>query len=259
MTSYTLLVFEGETEKNVVNSLKSYFITKDESILLYATFGHNIYQLSNELENDPGLDLHGLLCESLLRRKAKDDELLSIPRDSISDIYLFFDYDPHTSNASDMILSKMLNTFVDSQDLGQLFINYPMLESVRHIPKIDYQQITFPIANLTNYKSFLKQRNSSGELVEVLPQFFNWGLYTKEIWQQIIEINLARANGLVFEKAQLPEKIIDQLEIFEAQKKRHIRYSNTISVISGFPLMLHHYYGENIWTLLTRVTEQQTN
>lgn len=250
MTSYTLLVFEGETEKHVVNSLKNYFITKDSSILLYATFGHNIYQLSNELENDPGLDLHGLLCEAIERREAKDNELLNIERDAISDIYLFFDYDPHTSNASDEILSKMLNTFVDSQDMGQLFINYPMLEAVRHIPKIDYQQITFPIAQLINYKRFLTQRNSNGELVEVLPQFFNWGLYTLEIWQTIIKINLARANSLVFGTAQLPEKIIEQLEIFAAQKKHYITSKNSISVISAFPFMLHHYYGENIWEQL---------
>lgn len=248
MISYTLFVFEGVTERNILDNLKKFFIDNQNNSLVYATFGHNIYQLCAELEEDSYLDLHSLLCESIDRRDDPNKEIERIPRDRISDIYLFFDYDPHTTNANDINLFKMLDIFDNSQNNGKLFINYPMLESIRHIPARDFTQVTYPISALVTYKNYLKLRDEQNRLINVIEDFFNWGLYRKEDWKDIIEINLGRANSLVYGSADLPAEPIEQIQILNAQKNTHIHTHRRVSVINAFPLMLHEYYGTNIWS-----------
>lgn len=249
MNSYSLLIFEGHTERHVTDNLKKYFLESNNNTLVYASFGHNIYQLSQEIQKDSGLDLFELVCEVIDRRNDKNREIFEIDRENISDIYLFFDYDPHTTNANNEDLLTMLSTFNNSNDNGMLYINYPMLEAVRHIKEDNFDEITFTIDDLVNYKRFLTCR-SNNLLVNVNESFHNWGLYTKEIWKKIIEINLGRANNLVNECNSLPEKIITQDALFECQKQKHIIPKNRVSVISAFPLMLHNYYGSNLWKKL---------
>ena len=48
-------------------------------------------------------------------------------------IYLIFDFDPQDPNADFEILKSMLRFFNDSSSRGKLFINYPMMQSYRHI------------------------------------------------------------------------------------------------------------------------------
>lgn len=257
MTSYTLLVFEGSSERNVADSLKNHFITNNSNKLVYATFGHNIYQLYSEIKQNPGLDLNEIICEAIVRRNDSNSELLNIEREQISDIFLFFDYDGHTTNANDEVLAEMLELFDDSQDTGKLFVNYPMLEAIRHVQSLNYSSITYPINQLTGYKSFLTQRNQNNELINIQERFLNWGLYSKATWKHLIEINLGRANHLVFENTQLPQQPIEQIELFTNQKTQHIEPYQRISVISAFPLMLHEFYGSNLWQQLSDISDDE--
>ena len=250
MSSYTLFIFEGTTERNVVDSLKGCFFDNSGNSIVYASYGHNIYQLCSELSEDEGLDTYSVLCEAIARREDSNDDILDIPQHKISDIYLFFDYDPHTTNAGDQKLVSMLEKFNNSQESGKLFVSYPMLEAIRHVPELNYGLISFPIDQLKDYKKYLKARDENQILKNVMEYFFNWGLYSKDTWIELIKINLVRANILVNQRIELPENYIEQLNVFESQKLHYIKPLKHVAVISAFPLMLLEYYGANLLTTL---------
>ena len=71
------------------------------------------------------------------RHADRGDRTLDGMRNSdISEIFLFFDYDFQNSQLSlDEInrrVEKMLTLFDDETDNGKLYINYPMIESIRY-------------------------------------------------------------------------------------------------------------------------------
>lgn len=247
MSNYTLLIFEGRrAECNIANNLKNFYLEDNEKTIIQASFGHNIYQLYSEIKDDNGLDLFGVVCEAIQRRGDLEDELLQIEESKVSDIYLFFDYDPHTSNANDEQLIEMLRLFDNSQNDGMLCISFPMVEAIRHIKDPEASSIFYPVEDLLNYKNHLNQLDSNGELINISRCYQNWGLYTHTVWKAIIRINLARTNELVNNEFSLPSNIITQQDIFQSQLVKHIQSDGLISVISAFPLMLHEYYGDKL-------------
>ena len=67
--------------------------------------------------------------------------------DSYSDILLIFDLDPHDSGFTPEKIIGMANYFVESSDMGKLYINYPMVEAFYHmasIPDPDFGRIQGP-------------------------------------------------------------------------------------------------------------------
>ncbi len=254
MSNYTLFIFEGlKTEQNIAENLAKYFVSDTSNTLLLASYGQSIYHLYAALSKDDGLDLLGLVCEQLRKRpKPQHDDatILTLEgRDAVTDIYLFFDYDPHITNASDHKLDDMLALFDDSMDNGQLCISYPMVEALRHLPAGDTFDLTHPTNDLRNYKSWLNQKDSSGNFCHLEACFHNWGLYERAHWSEIIRVNLYRANSLVNDHAVLPDNQISQTDIFIAQQNKHL--PNAVRVLSAFPLMLHNYYGTKLNEKLT--------
>jgi hypothetical protein len=247
MSNYTLLIFEGRNaECNIADNLKQFYLEGNDKTIVQASFGHNIYQLYRELKNDNGLGLFGVVCEAIQRRGDLETEVLQIEESKVSDIYLFFDYDPHTSNANDEQLIEMLRLFDNSQNDGMLCISYPMVEAIRHIKDPQANSIFYSIGDSIHYKRYLNQVDGDNELINISRCYQNWGLYTQNVWKAIIRINLARANELVNNEFSLPNNIITQQNIFQSQLVKHIRTNGLISVISAFPLMLHEYYGDKL-------------
>lgn len=247
MSSITLLIFEGgKTECNISDNLKKYYLECDDKTIIEASFGHNIYQLYQELDSDGGLSLFGVVSEAIQRRGNSESPILLIDESKVSDIYLFFDYDPHTSNANDDQLREMLELFDNSQQDGMLCISYPMVEAIRHIKDSESVSIIYPIKESINYKKYLNQVGEDNELINISKKYQNWGLYDQNIWNSIISINLSRANKLVNNEFELPNRILSQIDIFQNQLTKHINPNSEISVISAFPLMLHEYYGDKL-------------
>lgn len=249
-SSHVLFVFEGrKAEPNIAANLRKYFIEDTEKAVLCASYGQSIYALSKQVSKDSDLDVFELVCEEIRKREniGNDEKaVLGIEdRDSISDIYLFFDYDPHCTNAGNDKLNKMLSIFNDSMDKGQLFISYPMVEAIRHHGDDLQDEVLYSTSKplLERYK---KAMNNS---IEIDGRFHNWGLYDLSIWKEIIEFNLKRALFLVANDYSLPNDPIDQISIFECQINKHIP-NNQIAVLSSFSLMLHEYYGNKIWAKL---------
>ena len=80
------------------------------------------------------------------RLAARGDSTLNGIRSSdISEIFLFFDYDFQNSHLSlediNQRVEEMLTLFADETENGKLYINYPMIESIRYtkeLPDNDY-------------------------------------------------------------------------------------------------------------------------
>lgn len=229
---------------------------------LCCSYGHNIYQLFDEMSKDADLDVIVLIQDILIERlnrgeRITDDEDLIIQTkfdlDTVSNIYLFFDLDKHATNSGmkkkDSVISKMdmiLDTFSDSQTAGAIFISYPMVEAIRHWEIGQPKETFYPSHDeaLIGYKKYL----STSE--EINKRYFNWGEYDGIIWKELINEHLKRANLLVnnIESSTLNSPI-SQKDIYAMQ----LRMQNTedkIAVISAFPLMLYDYYGANLLSFL---------
>lgn len=121
-----LFVFEGvRAESKYVDMLEQNFLGKRISVK--CVYDAEIYQLYKVLkEEDPDFDLVELLKE---RNKENAELLRDYTRDSFAYIYLFFDYDAHSTLANDDKIVEMLDFFNNETENGLLYISYPMLEA----------------------------------------------------------------------------------------------------------------------------------
>lgn len=110
-----------------------------ERVSVKCVYDAEIYQLYKVLkEEEPDFDLVELLKE---RNKENAELLREYNRDSFAYIYLFFDYDAHSTLASDDKIEEMLDFFDNETENGLLYISYPMLEAIRHFNANQHQQI----------------------------------------------------------------------------------------------------------------------
>ena len=91
-----LFVFEGaKKEGQVADSFLQCFPNKN--IIIQCAHCTTIYNLYNRISEDEDLDTFSLLKENPNNKEA----LESYSRNDFAEVYLFFDYDGHTSSASD--------------------------------------------------------------------------------------------------------------------------------------------------------------
>ena len=147
-----LFVFEGKDDKTYFESIKQLFFPEKPDTFV-CTYNSNIYSLYSKLMEHDALngafevDTVSVLKEILLEKG--DETLKDIREDEVSEIYLFFDYDfqenARTLEENNKRLSEMLKFFTDETANGKLYINYPMVESLRYtkeLPDNDYWTYT---------------------------------------------------------------------------------------------------------------------
>jgi hypothetical protein len=156
-----LMLVEGaKTDvKLMTHLLEVYGIDNNHTIVSYNT---NIYTLYNEMFADGDPDSKDLL--QVLKAHETDDSLKPIFDESYSDILLIFDLDPQDGLYSAEKIIKMAEYFVESSDMGKLYINYPMVEAFYHmksIPDPDYCSYTVTMQELTarSYKERVNREN----------------------------------------------------------------------------------------------------
>lgn len=122
----------GRTDVALMERLLSiYSIDVKYEIVSYCT---NIYTLYSEMffEDDPAaIDLL-----QLLKERERDEEKKAIFDDFYSDILLIFDLDPHAPDYAPEKIRRMAEYFIESSDMGKLYLNYPMVEAFYHMASI---------------------------------------------------------------------------------------------------------------------------
>ena len=106
---------------------------------------------------------------------------------AFSDIYLVFDYERQDSNFSDIGLEHMMSFFNNSTENGLLFINYPMVESYKHIkdfPDNDYLTRKCNFADIKEYKKTVGEYSAFNHLTCLDSSFF----------KEVVKYNLCKCS-----------------------------------------------------------------
>ncbi len=245
---YIAIISEGEkTEKQIINNLQRNFPAFSNKII-FLSYKTNIYKLFKEIERDEDIDIINLLKERQIkanevREDVQEIDVSNINSDNISQIYLFFDYDGHTDNASDEEIVKMLNKFDNETENGKLYISYPMVEALKHIKKdnLDVNNYLVKAKITINYKNLVSLNTDYENLINL----------TKENWVFIISENLKRCLFLFEIKSinyEIYSKRINQESIFNKQLDKYISKEEKVLVLSAFPFFLLEYFGEEFFS-----------
>ena len=133
MADTKLFIVEGEDKecRYLESMTNCFFKGKHDSVIISLPAKQNIFMLYNILKED---DFETDIVEVLREKIEGADEILKgISRQSIAEVYLFFDYDIQHLNEEDdesIIMNELFDTFSDETDNGKLFISYPMIEAV---------------------------------------------------------------------------------------------------------------------------------
>jgi len=153
-----MLVEGARTDVRLMDHLLNiYGISDNHEIISYNT---NIYTLYREMFENADHDDMDILM--VLRARESDPEKRKIFDEHYSDIILIFDLDPHAPDFSADIIKEMQEYFVESSDMGKLYLNYPMVEAFYHmksIPDNEYDSRTASVSELRTYKTRVNAEN----------------------------------------------------------------------------------------------------
>lgn len=231
MSNNILFIFEGpKTEKSIADNLIKFFV--NVNTVITCAYCTTIYKMYTDISEDEFLDTFNLVKDI----EANKDTLKDFKRSDFAQIYMFFDYDGHATNASNEKLNELLYFFNEETEKGKLYISYPMVEALKHIECFDtFKDLKVSCKNFEKYKQIV-----SDNCIEALKHFH---LYNVDTWKGVVKTHLKKMNEVVNSSYTFPKEIVDQLTIFNKQLEKYINIDKTVAVLSSFPVFLHDYYG----------------
>lgn len=239
------IITEGDVrELDVMNNIKSIFFKSERVDIIAFPAGENIYMLWKQLKED---DFQTDIIELIREQNPKAAKTIkNYTRDDFSEVYLFFDYDGHQDNLKNHgdgedVLEEMLSTFNNETEDGLLYINYPMVESVRDYVENECKTLTGCYVNLSDIGKY-KNLSSRG-------LHNNTKQYTILDWEKIIDIFIMRLCCLA-DDGQLSEyeyyKRVVVPEMIYGLQGENIE-NNRIFVLCAFSEFLLDYNKANFW------------
>lgn len=242
MTKVILCVTEGEkTEVKIIPQLQKHFMTQDKLEII--SFEAEIYQFYRQIKEEilsKYVDTFAILQE----RHPEHPIFQEYNRSDIAEIYLFFDYDGHATQANDQAIIDMLSYFNDETDMGKLYISYPMIEAFKdpllnppsHIPKKSL------ISSGSQYKKIVNQQQTN-------QNFHKIGSLQKSDWEQQLILHLKTGHFITQQLFTLPDyktvsSTLNQPSIFYHQKTQYIDTTKEIAILSVIPFFLVEYLGK---------------
>lgn len=241
-----LFVLEGEQpEGNVLSRLQKAFpeeLADLSSDLVKIVFSSNIYSLYAKLKDEKGfLDV----VEILKELHAEDAELQDLDRESVSQVYLFFDLDIHKRPVDSACtqLNELLNFFDNETENGKLFLSYPMVEAVNICDKTNGlmpdDRKLFKICDCENdgFKRFANDLNRDSKTICRANCRDNWLIicranYEKAQWLMELPTGTLSAN---LGRMQQPAILQHQQDL--------IKNEGSVATLSAFPFFLLEYLG----------------
>ncbi len=237
-----LFIVEGQrSEPRFLNKMHELLLgTKLENIHV---LGRSIHQLLREIVVNGHID-DDLDIVSLLREDANEDELVILSHD-FSDVYLVFDMDPQDTVYDDLRLREAIRYFDNSTENGKLYLNYPMVESYRHLRE------PYDEGYLDRKVSMDEIRCGYKQLVdrEACSRFKDLGKYCCEDLFTIIGLNLRKVNGIIGKCTDLPEEDVylawdlsdlldEQIGLLEAEGSIHVVNTSSFIVVDYNPKVM---------------------
>ena len=266
-----LFIFEGKIDKTYFESIKRLFFS-EKSDTFICTYNSNIYSLYTKLNQHD--TLNGMLevntvsvFKEILLEKG-DDTLKDIREDEVSEIYLFFDYDfqenARTLKENNNRLSEMLKYFNNETASGKLYINYPMVESLRYtkeLPDNDYWKytVTRQRCQNENFKHQVHEFSFYGANLEYLivtikPADDEATIQQKmekvrTNWLHLVTMNTSKSNYICNGNNKLPDEVNNQQEIFSSQLSKYVNTDECmVAILNAFPIFLFDYFGRKIFS-----------
>lgn len=170
----TLLIVEGKHEKNklfwlILKCFPEINIDMD-NVWVYGT---NIYLLYEDIVKEYGTDWAeeemDIDLPFVISKKKTPDNVRH--KHDFTNIILVFDYERHDTNFSERKILEMQNVFSDATNMGKLYINYPMIESYRHlksIPDFDFAERKIPVSLQpgSRYKELVRLESVIEKIIE---------------------------------------------------------------------------------------------
>ena len=156
----------------------------------------------------------------------------------------------------------MLKFFTDETANGKLYINYPMVESLRYtkeLPDNDYwaytvtrqqcqevrfkQQVhefSFYGGNLEYIILTVKPADNETKILEKRDK-------AKKNWNHLIIMNVSKANYICNNKNEVLDESNSQLAVFSNQLSKYVETDECkVAILNAFPIFLFDYFGRKI-------------
>ena len=147
------------------------------------------------------------------------------------------------------ILDEMLEFFNDETDNGKLYINYPMVESLKYtkeLPDGHYYEYVATRQECVEHK-FKENAELFAYAKAKGYRFIDLSKIDKSDvllnWEYLKLQNVMKANFLLTGNNKMPKEknVINQTAIFDAQKANFVDKTNSVSILNSFPLFLYEY------------------
>lgn len=195
MSRNILFITEGPVDEPdfLQKMFQTFYPNKVYNIYSYNT---NIHDLVSKLFNNGKLD-DDLDIKLTLREQETDEEKLNILNQKYKDIFLVFDLDPQDNRIEFQKIKNLLNFFNDSSNRGKLYINYPMMQSYKHLkqmPDDKFKDRTINVSLANRYKEIVNRESKYTQITK----------YTYPIFMSIIAHHLKKANYILNGRYELP-------------------------------------------------------
>lgn len=226
---HALFIVEGEVaEQALIAKIFDTFLPTDATFEFYS-YKTNLHTLAEHIEEfysdfDDYVDVLGVL-----RELEQDDERKAILAGKYTDIFYIFDFEPQNHILHFDTIAKLFDHLNDSADQGKLFINYPMLESYKHLrqmPDHAFKDRTVSLEDCLSYKQLIDSESAYQDL-----RVLNYQTLTS-----MIVHHLRKANYILTDDYKLPEKDAflawNHQTIFERERtlveqEKHVSVLNT--------------------------------
>lgn len=241
-----LFIVEGADRdyRFITRMTETFFSGKYEAKVICLPAQRNIYMLYRILKDD---NFETDFVE-LIRDNIPDAEgvLANIERQSIDEIFLFFDYDVHQENLpkgsdSVAVLQEMLDTFNNETENGKLYISYPMIEAIYDYRKGECQSFSICFVGLQemrNYKKLAGEGNPNA----------NRNLRIED-WKAILAAFYLRIKCL-FDRENLDYKWYKEnatVDRIHSAQREFFDDGKGVFVLSALPEFLFDYFKVPFW------------
>lgn len=196
MSKSALYIVEGErSEPRFLKKMWKTYMNRKVDTYSYCT---NIHVLIDILYVDGRLDedLDILRC---LRGFEKDPEKREILSKEYNDVFLVFDMDPQDPRIDVDKIKSLMEFFDDSSNNGKLYLNYPMMESYKHLRSMDDQEFKdrkISVSDCGHYKKMVNE-----ECCEMLKSLNS---YDRSLLIDLALLHIMKANYMVCDRFDLP-------------------------------------------------------
>jgi hypothetical protein len=243
-----LFVFEGgKAEPLVFDSLKKLFLIEEKVCVV--TCKHDLPTLYSRLKKN-GYDLFRSL-------PLKENGIVipdGVRLDTLfSQIFLFFDYDFQNRIGLDMVndvLEEMLEFFNDETENGKLYVNYPMVESLKYtkeMPDKEYNKYVASREDCVEHKfktlaeAFAYAGAKQYRFIDLTKTPSDDVKYN---WHLLMDQNVSKVNYICNGEKGMPaqkEEIL-QKDLFAAQRRKYVDVNKTVAILNSFPLFVYEYF-----------------